>query len=162
MAINRSKPTVTKAAGTISQAANPAPTLTPQALSALLAEVAALKAQVAAATETKASAINDRSSTSAQNELAVIKAFKAKSFGVVIPRVDVLTFNRWVAKGFRPIEGSKSLKIKNLRLFHKSQVRPISQEERQTLAAQSQAAVERHSAKARNIHKLNPQQGALL
>jgi hypothetical protein len=165
MAINRKSKLV--AVNPIIQAANPAPTLTPQALTALLAEVAALKAQLASAAEAKASTINDKSSTSAQNELAVIKAFKARGFGVVTPRVDVLTFNRWVAKGFRPIVGSKSIKVKNLRLFHKSQVRQLTAEERGAMAAQSADAVARNekpkgNGKAASVHQLNPQQGPLL
>jgi hypothetical protein len=143
----------------------PKVTFTPEALQAVIAEAVAqaMAKQKAEAVAVMPAIGNGRSSDrSMQNEIAVVKAFKKAGFGHVKPHDDVKTFNRWVAAGYRPIEGSKSLKIKNLRLFHKSQVRPISQEERQTLAAQSQAAVERHSAKGGNIHKLNPQQGALL
>jgi nicotinamide mononucleotide adenylyltransferase len=162
MSINRSKPTIVKAATT------KAPTFSPEEATRIINELAETKAFLAAQKaeldELKAqhTARADRpstSATSAQNEL-VIRAFKAKGFGVVTPRVDVLTFNRWVAKGFRPIEGSRSLKVKSLRLFHKSQVRPISPEERAVLTEQSAAAVERHSkAKSAKVHQLN--QGAL-
>ena len=57
-----------------------------------------------------------------------------------------MTFNRWMAKGYRPMEGSKSLKIRNLRLFHKTQVRSITSEERAALEAQSEAAIARQNA----------------
>jgi len=89
---------------------------------------------------------NGKGERSMQNEIAVVKAFKRAGFGNVKPHEDVKTFNRWVAAGYRPLEGSKSLKIKNLRLFHKSQVRPITAEEKAALAEQNEAAVARHSA----------------
>ena len=82
----------------------------------------------------------------ANTTVTLVKAFKKAGFGVVTPHVDVMTFNRWMAKGYRPMEGSKSLKIRNLRLFHKTQVRSITPEERAELEAQSAAAVARHQA----------------
>jgi hypothetical protein len=88
----------------------------------------------------------NKTERSLKNEIAVVKAFEKAGFGVVTPHVDVMTFNRWMAKGYRPMEGSKSLKIRNLRLFHKTQVRSITPEERAELEAQSAAAVARHLA----------------
>jgi hypothetical protein len=144
----------------------PKVTFTPEALQAVIAEAVAqaMAKQKAEAVAVMPAVGNGRSSDrSMQNEIAVVKAFKKAGFGSVRPHDDVRTFNRWVAAGYRPIEGSKSLKIKNLRLFHKTQVRQLSVEERATMTAQSAEAVKRHeAAKSANIHQLNPQQGSLL
>jgi hypothetical protein len=53
--------------------------------------------------------------------------------------VNVLTFNLWLAKGFKPLEGSKAVRVQNLRLWHESQVRPLS-------AAEVKAAKEQLAA----------------
>lgn len=71
---------------------------------------------------------------------ACITAFKRAGFGTVVPRVDVLTFKAWVAKGFRPIEGSKAVKVKQFRLFHKSQVRPLTEDEANLIAGKNAEA----------------------
>jgi hypothetical protein len=137
---------------------NPPATFSPEALAALLnevsesrklmtaqmAEITQLKADVAAKAPAKVS-MAGKTMQQVKNELAVIKAFKAKGFGNVTPHKDVKTFNRWVAEGFRPVEGSKSLKVSNLRLFHKSQCRPITAEEKAASAEQSKAAMARKS-----------------
>jgi uncharacterized protein (DUF4415 family) len=131
-------------------------TFSPEALQQVIAEAtqravdeatASLKAEMQAALAAKPSALNGKSEQSIKNEIAVVKKFKAAGFGNVTPRVDVMTFNRWMAQGFRPVEGSKSLKIRNLRLFHKSQVRKLTAEELKAMQEQSAAAVRRHNAK---------------
>jgi hypothetical protein len=95
---------------------------------------AALKAEMQQALAAKPQTVtNGKTERSLKNEIAVVKAFKKAGFGVVIPHLDVMTFNRWMAKGFRPLEGSKSLRVLNLRLFHKTQVRSITPEERDEL-----------------------------
>jgi len=93
--------------------------------------------------------LNAKSERSIKNEIAVVRAFKKAGFGNVKPHVDVKTFNRWMAEGMRPVEGSKSLKVKNLRLFHVSQVRVLTVEERTEAQAKSDAAVAEYDAKAR-------------
>jgi hypothetical protein len=123
---------------------------------AVAAATAQAKAEFAEALAAKPSAANGKSQTSMHNEIAVVKAFRKAGFGTVVPHEDVKTFNRWVAAGYRPIEGSKSLKIKNLRLFHKSQCRPITAEQKQAMQEQSDAAVGRHGAA--NVHQPNPSQ----
>jgi hypothetical protein len=79
----------------------------------------------------------------------------------VKPHVDVRTFNRWMLEGLRPVAGSKSLKVGNLRLFHKSQCQAVSAEEKKASKDQSEAAVACHDkaakAKASNVTPLNPQ-----
>jgi hypothetical protein len=59
--------------------------------------------------------------------------------------------------GLRPMEGSKSLRVGNLRLFHKSQLRPLTMEEKQAAKAQSEAAVARHTASVTELHPASPQ-----
>jgi hypothetical protein len=87
---------------------------------------------------------NGKSQASMANEIAVVRAFKKAGFGNVTPHVDVKTFNRWMMDGLRPVEGSKSVRVKNLRLFHRSQVRPLTAEEKAPTQEQQQAAVARH------------------
>jgi hypothetical protein len=117
---------------------NPPVTFSPEKLAELLnmltdqkAELAALKAmafkgdkavEIAKANVDKAvKAVAAKSEKSTANEIAAVKAFRR--LGIVAkPRVDTFTFNLWLAKGFRPIEGSKSVRVANLRLFHESQV----------------------------------------
>src|SRR5262249_27009233 len=56
-----------------------------------------------------------------------IRAFKRAGYGEVTPRVDTKTYNRWISEdSLRPKEGSKSVKVKMLRLFHRNQCRPLS------------------------------------
>jgi hypothetical protein len=59
--------------------------------------------------------------------------------------------------GLRPMEGSKSLRVGNLRLFHKSQLRPLTMEEEQAAKAQSEAAIARHTAKVIPMSDASPQ-----
>jgi hypothetical protein len=89
---------------------------------------------------------NGKSQASMANEIAVVRAFKKAGFGNVTPHVDVKTFNRWMMDGLRPVEGSKSVRVKNLRLFHRSQVRPLTAEEKAPTQEQQQAAVARHKS----------------
>jgi hypothetical protein len=51
-----------------------------------------------------------KSEKTVKNELETVRAFK-KQLGVVAkPRVDTFTFNLWLAKGYRPLEGSKAVR----------------------------------------------------
>ena len=128
--------------------ANPSVSLTKEQLSALIAEAVALAlGEVKAAKQVAGpNGLNAKSERSIKNEIAVVKAFKKAGFGNVTPHVDVMTFNRWVANGMRPIEGSKSLKVKNLRLFHKTQCRNFTLEEKAALKEQNDAAIARYDA----------------
>jgi hypothetical protein len=128
--------------------ANATVTLDKSQLSALIAEAVALALGNAKAAKqvTGPNGLNAKSERSLKNEIAVVRAFKKEGFGNVTPHVDVMTFNRWVANGMRPIEGSKSLKVKNLRLFHKTQCRNITPEEKAALKEQNDAAIARHDA----------------
>jgi hypothetical protein len=109
---------------------------------AVAARLAAIEAEKPAKV-----AIAGKSEQSIKNEMQTIKAFKRALGITVTPKVDVLTFNKWIEKGFRPIEGTKSVRVANLRLFHKSQCRPISKDELKAMKEQQQAAIKRHGAK---------------
>jgi hypothetical protein len=76
----------------------------------------------------KAVPVKAANNKAAENEWKTVKAFK-KTYGTVTPHVDVLTFNKWVAQGLRPMEGEHATKVGALRLFHKSQTRPLTKEE---------------------------------
>jgi hypothetical protein len=127
MAINRDKPTTTKPATPKAEVpANPPVTFSLEAVEKIVAEALAKQAEAMAAA--KPAATNGKSSKSAENEWKTIKAFK--KLGVTAkPRIDNCTFNIWLSKGFRPKEGSKSVRVNNLRLFHISQCRPLTKEE---------------------------------
>jgi hypothetical protein len=125
----------------------PAASISPEALQALLDNMAELKSTVAKYQSEAAAVVsamgNGKSSKSAENEAKTIKAFAKAGFGKVVPRVDVKTFNLWKADGLRPKEGTKALKINNLRLFHRSQLRPMT-------AAELKAEKERPAAAAKH------------
>lgn len=120
-------------------------TFTPAALKAVIAEAVAL-ALAAKKADNAPAAKAAKADQSMLNSIAAVKAFKAKGFGNVTPKEDVKTYRRWLADGYRVIEGSKSVKVRGMNLFHKSQVRLLTLEEKQAMQAQSDAAVARHDA----------------
>jgi hypothetical protein len=135
---------------------------TPEALQAVIAKAtadavalatAALRAEMQQALNAKPAKASPKltmagqSDRSLRNQIDTVKAFKKAGYGNVTPHVDVRTFNRWMADNRRPIEGSKSLTVGNLRLFHVSQTREISSEEKAKNVEQQKAAIDRHTAK---------------
>jgi hypothetical protein len=129
---------------TIEAAANPPVTLTPEALKNLIDEVTALRAAVANAA--KPSAANGKTDISAKNDLACIRVFKRAGFKDLQPRINILTFPKWIEHGYRPVEKSKALKVNNLRLWHVSQVRPLTKDEIKTMKAQPADAEKRQKS----------------
>ena len=97
-------------------------TFSPEEMSKIISD---LQAELAAVKAVPVKAANNKS---AENEWKTVKAFK-KMYGTVTPHVDVLTFNKRVAQGLRPMEGEHATKVGALRLFHKSQTRPLTKEE---------------------------------
>jgi hypothetical protein len=155
---NRKTPTTEAPKPAQAETRQPTFDLQDPALQAIIAQavavaIAAKEAEMQEALAAKTA--TGRSERSMLNEIAVVKAFKKAGFGNVKPHEDVRTFNRWMAAGYRPVEGSKSLKIKNLRLFHKSQCRPITAEEKQAMQEQSDAALAR--LKGTVVQLMNPQ-----
>lgn len=122
----------------------PSVTFTKAALAQVIAEAVAL-AMAGKKADNKAANAEGKTERSLQNEVRTAKAFKKAGFADAVPHVNVKTFNRWMAEGRRPIEGTKSIKVANLRLFHVSQTRAITIEEREAMQAQSDAAVARHA-----------------
>jgi hypothetical protein len=156
MARTTKTPETTKSAEAAKPGTNPPVTFdlkdtTLQAIIAQAVSIALDKQKSELMEAAKSAAASGKSERSMANEVAVVRAFRKAGFGNVTPHVDVMTFNRWASKGFRPKEGTKSLKIKNLRLFHKSQVRPLTSEEKQAAKEQSEAAVARHTASVTRI-----------
>jgi hypothetical protein len=127
-------------------AANP-PTFNLDDVNKILAEALAKQAESMAVAKPS----NGKASKSAENEWAAIKAFQKAGFGKVVPNVDVFTFNRWISQGFRPVEGSKAVKVNNLRLFCAKQVRPLTPEEKQAMQAEIDQAVASNKAKIVSI-----------
>jgi hypothetical protein len=80
-----------------------------------------------------------------------IQAFKRKGFTDIHPRVNVLTYSRWVEKGFKVKPGTKAVRIKSLRLFHETQVEPISKAEQVKYLKEREARME-----VRTADKLSP------
>jgi hypothetical protein len=100
-------------------------------------------------------ATNDKPSKSAENLQATIRAFKRLGIKDIQPHINVLTFRKWTEKGYRPLEKSKAVRVGGLRLWHQSQVRPLSKEEIGAMKAQSEAADKRQ--KSANVTELHPQ-----
>ena len=71
----------------------------------------------------------DKADTTAEMDRLTVAAFKRRGFANVTPRVSVLTYARWIERGFKVKEGERAIKVKNLRLFCTDQVQPITKAE---------------------------------
>ncbi|MBD4236239.1 hypothetical protein GUH38_02775, partial [Xanthomonas citri pv. citri] len=82
---------------------------TPEALQVVIA-------QAIAEHEAKKAAVKKGETTDKYTALC-ISAFKRAGFKAedIKPRENVLTFNKWLEKGFRPKEGEKAVAVKGLR-----------------------------------------------
>ena len=127
----------------------PAPTFNLADVERIVNEAPAKQAQAMAAKPANGKA--------AQLDMQVIRSFKRGGFGVVKPRIDTKTFNVWLAEGKRPLEGSKSVKVGGLRLFHRSQVRELTPAERAQGQAKDDEAVSANKAKIVSITEAHPQ-----
>ena len=87
-----------------------------------------------------------QSAQSQRNDWLAVNAFKKAGFGTVIPRQDVKSYSLWVQEGFKPKAGTKAVKVKNLRLFHSSQVEPITAKEKAEILANKAAYIQRKNA----------------
>ena len=128
------------------QAANPPVTfdVNDPAFQAIVAQAVAVRLAAIEAEKPAKMAIPGKSEQSIKNEIQTVRAFKRAGINDAKPHVNVFTFNKWASQGFRPKEGSKSVRVANLRLFHVSQVRKLTAEERKALQQQSADAVARH------------------
>jgi hypothetical protein len=83
------------------------------------------------ATKTKKAAgkkITDeqRAAFMAQNDEACLKAFTKAGYKDVQPRVNVLTYNKFIAQGRMVRKGEKAVKVGQFSLFHVSQTDPVA------------------------------------
>jgi hypothetical protein len=103
--------------------ANPPVTMTAEALKQVIAQ--------AIAEHDAAKAEQAKSDNSADMDRLCIKGFVRAGYKAetIQPRQNVLTYAKWVEKGFKVKEGEHATKVKNLRLFHVSQVEPITKKE---------------------------------
>jgi hypothetical protein len=99
-----------------------------------------------------------KSDQSTKNEIAAMKAFKKRGFGIIKPHIDTRTFNRWVAEGLRPKEGEHAVPVANLRLFHRSQCRPLTAEEQAGFKTKNDERVAAAKAKIVSITEAGAQQ----
>ncbi len=130
-----SKPKVTKL---------PAATFSPEALCRLVNEVTEQRKLIAELMAGKSAKPAKRKvPTSADNDTLAIKIFTKAGFTDIQPRVNLLTFRKWVELGRRPIEKSKALKVNNLRLWHITQTRIMTKAELKALKEQAAAATVR-------------------
>jgi hypothetical protein len=142
--------------------ANPPVTFSPEELQRVIAQAtaaavaeatASLKAEMQAALAAKPS-VAGKPDRSAENLATTIRAFKRLGIKDIQPHVNVLTFKKWTEAGYRPKEGSRAVKVANLRLWHVSQVRALTKEEIKTMKAQGDAAIKRHEG---SVVQLTPQ-----
>jgi hypothetical protein len=129
-----SKPTETPIASPV--------TFTPEQLQAFVDQAVAKVLAVKAAD--KAASKSDQSN---KNELKAVAAFKKKGFGILKPHTDIKTFNKWVAEGLRPREGEHAVPVANLRLFARSQCRPLTKQEAGEFAAKAKEREAKATAK---------------
>jgi hypothetical protein len=100
------------------------PTLTAEALRNLISEVVA--EALAKRPDTSArSALPRADRERVDYDALAIKAFRKAGYGEVKPRIDTKTYNLWIADGVKVKSGEHATKVRNLRLFHRSQVEPV-------------------------------------
>jgi hypothetical protein len=126
------------------QAANPPVTfdVNDPAFQAIVAQAVAVRLAAFEAEKPAKLAVAGKSEKAIKNEIQTVRAFKRLGINAT-PHVDTFTFNIWISKGIRPKEGSKSVRVNNLRLFHKSQCRPITKDELKAMKDQQTAAIQR-------------------
>jgi len=110
----------------------------------------ALAAERAKGKPAKSVAANGKTERQIHNEKLAVTNFKKAGFKNVeiVPHVNVLTWDRWLAKGRKVKAGEKSVKVGNLRLFHETQTEEISNEVRDDLLAKRQ---EKFAKKANEV-----------
>lgn len=75
----------------------------------------------------------DKAAYMAANDAECVKVFEKAGFKDVQPRVNVLTYNKWIEKGRKVKAKEKSVRVNNFALFHIDQTQ-------ETPAANSVAA----------------------
>jgi len=123
-------------------------TFSPQQLQQVIAEAVA---QALAAREAKVPAnklVDGKTEQQLRTEVAVCRAFKKAGYGEVKPREDVRTYKRWLAEGWKVKTGERATRVKQFRLFHRSQVEFVGLPSKADQQAEAEAAVASHAAGA--------------
>jgi hypothetical protein len=61
----------------------------------------------------------------AANDAETIKLFTAAGYKLVEPRINVLTYNKWILQGRMVRKGEKSIRVGAFALFHRDQTDPL-------------------------------------
>jgi hypothetical protein len=124
-------------------------TFSPQQLQQVIAEAVAVALAARNAKPVPANKlVNGRTELQLKTDIAVCKAFRKAGYGDVQPRIDVMTDQRWLAAGYRVRPGERATKIKQFRLFHRSQVEAVELPSKAEQQAEADAAVAAHAATA--------------
>lgn len=75
----------------------------------------------------------EKAAARAKTEKLAVTAFAKAGFKDVTPRVDVMTYNKWVENGRRVKKGEKAVKVGSFALFHVSQTEPLANEKTETV-----------------------------
>ena len=67
----------------------------------------------------------EKAAARAKTDKEAVAAFAKAGFKDIVPRVDVMTYNRWIENGRRVKKGEKSVKVGSFPLFHISQTDPL-------------------------------------
>lgn len=70
----------------------------------------------------------ERAKNRAKIDAETIKNFKAEGYKDVKPRINVMTYLKWVENGRRVKKGEKSVKCGSFPLFHVDQTEPLKAE----------------------------------
>lgn len=109
-------------------------TVTPETLAAMIAQAVAAampqkgskKAKGDKKPGRKPLTDEQKAANRAKTDLATVTNFTAKGFKDVQPRVNVMTYNKWIENGRRVKKGEKSTICGSFALFHYSQTEAIA------------------------------------
>jgi hypothetical protein len=76
--------------------------------------------------------VDGKTEASLKMDILVVKAFKRAGFGEVQPRVDTKTYQKWLSEGYRVKPGEKAVRVKQFRLFAKSQCEYVGLQPKET------------------------------
>lgn len=68
----------------------------------------------------------EKAAKRAASEAEVSRVFKAAGYASVEPRVNVMTYKKWLAEGRQVRKGERGHRVGPFNLFHKDQTDPIS------------------------------------
>lgn len=84
--------------------------------------------------------VDSKTEASLKMDILVVKAFRRAGFGEVRPRMDTKTYNKWLAEGFRVKPGERAVRVKQFRLFARSQVEFVGIPPKEAAPSEAQVA----------------------